>query len=159
MKTIILNRNKSTLVDDGDFLSLSQWKWRCDPQYGYAIRTKYLGKGLDGKKKTTIVRMHREIIKPENGKEVDHINGDRLDNRRSNLRPATRQENSRNKLPNPGKFTKGICWREGRNKWQTSISVNNKSVYLGLFSEKHVALEAYDNAAKKYFGEFARLNF
>jgi len=154
MKTIFLTQNKVAIVDDADFEFLNQFKW----QYhlpGYAWRTDYSG----GKKKT--VPMHRLIINTPKGMETDHINGNGLDNRRNNLRFATKQENQMNQRVqkrNKSSKYKGVNWHKVTQKWQVRIHKNKVVLHIGCFdSEKEAAL-AYNLKAQELFGEFARLN-
>jgi hypothetical protein len=105
--------------------------------------------------------MHRFIINAPFGVQIDHINGNKLDNRRSNIRMATVQKNAFNRKKPKGKCTsqyKGVFKRKDLNKWETRIKINNKSIYLGTFVDEVDAAKAYNQAARKYFGEFARCN-
>jgi hypothetical protein len=97
---------------------------------------------------------------PVNRKDVDHINNDRRDNRASNLRWATREENMRNGTSHKGSTSKflGVSWYDASKKWQAYIRVNGTNMYLGRFTCEHEAAHAYNAAALKYFGEFANLN-
>lgn len=101
--------------------------------------------------------MHRDILKTN--LDVDHKNRDGLDNRRSNLRKATRQQNSANSIKKhfgkDSKF-KGVC--RSRDHWRAQIVVNYKAIFIGCFATEIKAAEAYDREAKKHFGKFARLN-
>lgn len=92
---------------------------------------------------------------------VDHINGDRLDNRRCNLRPATRHEQARNTSSAHNSTSKylGVSWRANRNKWRAVIFVDGKQKSLGAFDDEEKAALAYDAAAREHFGKFARCNF
>ena len=103
--------------------------------------------------------MSRVIMNCPKGKEVDHKNGNTLDNRHSNLRVCTHQENCRNRRPNKNCVSsyKGVSWFKG--KWTAIINCNGKHRYLGRFKNEIDAAKAYDKAAKKAFGEFACLNF
>lgn len=109
------------------------------------------------------IAMHRFIVDSPDKKMGDHRNGDGLDNRRKNLRPATQQENSRNSSPQRDKNTpyKGVSEsaRLGCVVYLARITVNGKIVWLGVFRFVEGAALAYDVAARIYFGEFARLNF
>lgn len=93
---------------------------------------------------------------------VDHINCDGLDNRRANLRLATRQQNKCNSRPNSRGGTsryKGIFWAKDRKKWRAAITFKGKTIRLGQFDNEVEAAKVRDAAAKKYHGQFAWLNF
>jgi hypothetical protein len=102
--------------------------------------------------------MHRLLLNPPEGVEVDHINGNTLDNRRANLRICTHAENSRNRRgrSNSKSGVKGVTPYPGG--WRATINVNGKNVHLGCFTNIDDAAEAYDEAATRYYGEFARTN-
>ena len=153
MKKIELTQGKYAIVDDNDYAYLSQWNWNCNKNNRafYAVRTvNHSGK----------MNMHRQLIGDVEGKVCDHINGDGLDNRRSNLRHATHSENMRNRKLNLNNTTgyKVVSWRPKPNKWESSIRVNGKYRYLGRFSTLMEASEAYNSAALRYFGKFSKLN-
>lgn len=101
------------------------------------------------------------IMNPIGKLQVDHINGDRLDNRRCNLRVATYQQNSMNqhRTAISSSVYKGVSYRKDTNKFTAYITVNYKKINLGCFRSEQDAALAYDNAARVYFGEFANLNF
>lgn len=105
--------------------------------------------------------IHREIMGAPKGVVVDHINGDTLDNRKANLRLASHRENCRNQKPHKDKRVpyKGVTYMPKRNKYWARIVVDYRTVSLGLHRDPIAAACAYDAAARKYFGEFARLNF
>lgn len=100
-------------------------------------------------------------MQPEDGFWVDHINGDTLDNRRSNLRLCTVSGNNHNRMKSKNNTSgyKGVSWLKQNQKWRAYIKVNSKDKHLGCYLDKEDAARAYDKAAKEYFGEFARLNF
>ena len=103
------------------------------------------------------ISMHRLIMNPKSWEFIDHINHDGIDNRLSNLRICTKAENCRNQIKTVGEsMYKGVC--PSRNKWQASIRGNGKQIYLGVFSTQEEAASAYNKAAPKYHGEFAKLN-
>lgn len=89
---------------------------------------------------------------------VDHINGNKLDNRKSNLRICTDAENARNSSKKSGNF-KGVQWRSDKHKFRARIMDNGKEIFIGYFTNEIEAAKAYDTKAKELFGEFARLNF
>ena len=93
--------------------------------------------------------------------QIDHINGDKSDNRINNLRVASNQENSRNKVsrPNSSSKYKGVSWHKVVKKWRASFMDGYKSIYLGCYTSEEEAARAYDKAARERYGEYARLNF
>ena len=106
--------------------------------------------------------MHREIIKASDGEMCDHINHNGLDNRKVNLRLATRYQNAWNRRkPNVNSRSKykGVSWNERQKRWHARIQVNNQSRSLGFFKDEVEAAKMYDAAAQKYHEEFAVLNF
>jgi len=159
-KTIPLTRGYVAIVDDEDYERVARWSWYY--QLGYAFRTK---------RKTDVnqpgaIAMHRFILNAPKGIDVDHINNDdKLDNRRSNLRLATNGQNGHNgrKYTRHGKPCsspyKGVGWSRSAGKWTSRIAVDKKLIWLGLFSNEIDAARAYDAAARKLHGEFARTNF
>lgn len=146
MRTIKVS-NKIAIIDDGDFEVVNSHKWWLT-KGGYAYTQVWMNK-----KKNTIL-MHRLIMQPKNGKEIDHINHDILDNRRDNLRLCTRTQNNINRKSK--NKTRGIRWT--RNAWQAEIKNSGVYKYLGRYKNKEDALLAYDIAAKLVHGEFAILN-
>ena len=158
MKKIPLTRGKFTLVDDEDYSFLMQWKWQCAAG-GYAIRTEY-SKNEFGKRVQKTIWMHRVILKTPNGMSTDHIDCDKLNNQKSNLRYCTHGENMMNfsiKRNNTSGF-KGVHWDKRERKWVARIGVNGKKKLIGYFSCKIQAAKAYNEFAKVHFGEFAKLN-
>lgn len=93
--------------------------------------------------------------------DIDHINGQRADNRLCNLREATRSENSRNTSSRSNSTSQylGVCWTNERSKWLVRAKINGRIRHIGSFENEVDAAKAYDEAAKKHFGAFARLNF
>ncbi len=104
--------------------------------------------------------LHRLVLGAKQGECVDHINGNKLDNRRANLRLCNNRENGRNRS-GPAKSNlsgyRGVSWNRG---WFARINVEDKTIHLGRFKTKEQAAKAYDRAALQYFGAFAgKLNF
>jgi len=146
MKEIPLTKGKVAIVDDDDFEYLSKFRWYVDAR-GYAVH-----------KRKEIVYMHRLISKTPKGLETDHINGNKLDNRKENLRHCTKSENMRNrgKQTNNKSGYKGVSWHLRAKKWLAHIVINRKSIHLGLFDDPEEASKTYRKAEKEMFGEFAR---
>ena len=150
MKRIKLTQNKYALVDDKDFEKLSVYKWCFNN--GYAMRTQYLGGGKKNQRQIKIY-MHREIMNTPLGMDTDHINRNRLDNRQENLRVCTHSQNMANSCNKTG--IKGVYFEKRTGNWYAKIKGN---IHLGTFISKLEAGRAYNEGAKKYFGEFALLN-
>jgi hypothetical protein len=145
-----LTQGKIAVVDDGDYEWLRLFKWRYTSG-GYAVTT--VG--------DTLLRMHRVLLFAPHYFQVDHIDGDRLNNQRSNLRLCTRKQNSanrRNQANNKSGF-KGVRWHKKHRRWYAHIQASNRLYHLGNFATAEHAALAYDAAALRLFGAFARLNF
>lgn len=156
MKTIQLTRGATTYVDDEDFEMLNAFKWHCTNS-GYASRSVYNSKTRTMER----VYMHRTILGVTDPKQqVDHLSGDRLDNRRQNLRLATSSQNQANspKKGNKSSRFKGVTWNATGKRWMAVIIVDGKNKYLGTFRIEEAAALKYNEAALEYFGEFARPN-
>jgi hypothetical protein len=155
-KQIQLNIGKTAIVDDDMYEYLSQWKWYAKPGRTtfYVIRNKSKANSQSG-----TILMHRAIMNASKGVVVDHINGDGLDNRRENLRLCTNAENGRNRRlakNNKTGYTGVTLTRSGT--YYAHIKVNKKVINLGFFDVAEVAARVRDEAAKKFFGAFAKLN-
>jgi len=162
MKKIDISTKKHpctfALVDDSDYEEFNAHKWGVqEAPTGklYAIRSIR----IDGKRR--LLYMHIEIMGRVAGKEIDHQTSNTLDNQRRNLRHCTHAENMRNRGPQSNNKSgyKGVYRNKSANQWQSCIRFNGKAIHLGLFSCLIKAAKAYDKAARKHFGEFARLNF
>lgn len=154
-QSILLTQNKYAVVDDDDYVNLSQYHWYFGGD-GYAVRTRQKNEG-----KRSIIKMHRWILSAPKGFDVDHINGNRLDNRKCNLRVCNRSQNNANRhmLPhNKSSQYKGVCWRNHANAWKAYIKINRLQIHLGYFKSETDAAKMYNFAAKHLFGEFAHLN-
>ncbi len=140
------------LVDDDDFDFLSQMRWHCDSK-GYARHTVRFSKT-----ESITLRMHRVIMKAGKGIEVDHIDGNKLNNQRSNLRLATDCENKRNQkiYRNNTSGLKGVSWHKAHKKWTVQIGMNGRKVWLGQFDNREDAEKCYSDSAIKLHGVFTR---
>lgn len=161
-KIVLLNKaihtDKYVLVDNSDFEYLNKYRWyftHCNLAHGngYAVRH-------EGRKS---IYMHREILKPVKGLVTDHINGNGLDNRRSNLRACTIAQNAhnRNKRSNSALKYKGVSKNvDNNNQWSgkygARILINGKQRFLGTFNTQIGARRAYLKAAKQFHGEMAK---
>lgn len=153
---IPLSKGKRAMVDIKDYEVLNKFKWYCT-YYGYAESRTYI-KGSGRKNQKQIKRwMHRLILNAPKGMQVDHINHDRLDNRRSNLRICTPSQNRMNSsLKRENKTgVKGVYFLKRNKKWGVSLQVNKSKKHIGYFEEFEKAVEASLIARKKYHGEFA----
>lgn len=153
MKEIILNHGKRALVDDEDYEWLTRLTW-------YAMKpgntNNYYAYNSKGR-----VFMHSLVMNAAAGQQVDHRNGDGLDNRKENLRFTSNAQNQYNRRL-PGNSTsgyKGVSWNKKSRKWQAQIAKDKKPYYLGLFDTAEAAARAYDAKARELFGEFAKPNF
>lgn len=147
MKYIKLNKGKRTKVDNDCYDELSKFKW-------YVCNKGYANRIVDKKR----VSMHRLIIQTPKGFDTDHVNGDRLDNRKSNLRICTRSQNNMNRITprNSTSGHKGVHFRRrGVKVWRAVIHFDGIKKALGYFEKKEDAVSAYKKAAKIYHGEFA----
>lgn len=161
MKEISLTQGKFAIIDDEDFELVSKYKWYAQLAangFWYAVSSKH-----------PQIQMHRLILglKPGDGEQVDHANRNSLDNQRCNIRLCTPSQNMANTKKYSGgradfwglnsKY-KGVS-RNRPGKWHVQIQVNGKTIHLGSYSDEMVAAQVYDDAARDYFGEFARCNF
>jgi hypothetical protein len=168
--TIQLTRGLNTLVDAEDYQRFRGLNWFAaapsDSHYCYACR-----KGPRKAFKAigpSVIYLHGEILKLSLGKMppgklCDHKNRDVRDNRRDNLRPASsfqNRVNARKKLWRGGKSSeyKGVSWRKRRSTWRAIITFDDKQYELGAFSSEIDAARAYNAAALRLFGEFAKIN-
>ena len=150
-KEIAQTKGRVTVVDAEDYEFLSKWKWYFDE---YAKRRSSLSDGND-----KVIRMHRLVLPVKDEEQIDHINRDKLDNRKVNLRPCTHAENQRNRpvCKNNTSGYKGVR-KHIRGYWESRIKVNGKEIHIGRYSDIKEAARAYNAVAKKHFGEFAYLN-
>lgn len=157
MKLIPLTQGRAAIVDDTDYFALRVYSWcykRCGTSQ-YAAR----GTKNNGIQKTIL--MHRMILNAPDGIEVDHINGNGLDNRRCNLRLASSSQNHFNQRKQQRQTSsqyKGVYWHQRDKVWMSRIQAFGSDHYIGSFSSEREAALAYNIAAIKYHGEYANLN-
>jgi hypothetical protein len=139
-------------IDRDEVWRLKEYNWCLNHRRGNKL---YFIRHTTGRNSSD--QLHREIMNCPKGMVCDHINGDTLDNRKSNLRICTSIENCRNsKRPkNNTSGYKGVHWEKANKKWVAIIQINYKKIYLGLFDDRQKAHEAYCKAAVNYHGEFA----
>jgi hypothetical protein len=176
MKLIPLTQGKFAQVDDENYIYINQWKW-----YAANIADKwYAQRGiiniLTGK--PTVVMMHRVLLNCLDKKlKIDHINSNGLDNQKSNIRICTHTDNMKNRRASFSSTSKYLGVSRSINKkkyvskrtgevktyctnlkWQVSIRVDKKLIYLGTFEDEIIAAEVYNKAAINHHGQFANLN-
>jgi len=150
MKEIQLVHGNTVRIDDEDFERVSQYKWHYDKHTGYARASV--------KAKWTF--LHRFILNAKKGEFVDHIDLDKMNCTRANLRICTASENMANQrkpITNTSGY-KGVSWNKEKKKFDAQIKIMKKHKHLGRFDDPKEAAKAYNKAAKEYFGEYAFLN-
>ncbi len=149
--------NVFTLVDDKDFEFLSQWKWCASKvrNTSYVVRTVWVNE------KSKNIGMHRVIMSAPDNMDVDHRDGNGLNNQQGNLRVCTRSQNLYNQklARNNTSGYKGVYWDKDRSRWVSQIKANGRRHKLGRYFCLIKAAKAYDTAARKYHGEYANTNF
>jgi phage-related protein len=152
-KQIALTRGMVTLVSDCDYEELNKHKWSAQKggKTFYAVRRNFLSN----------VSMHRVILNIPYGAQVDHKDGNGLNNTRSNLRIATRSQNQANRKISSNNTSgfKGIYWNAGFRKWRAIVICNKKTFYAGYYDTAEEAARAYDKKARELFGEYAKTNY
>ena len=145
-KEIQLTRGLVALVDDEDYDELSKYKWSFDGR-SYARR----------REGGASIRMHIQLMGKIDGLEIDHINGNGLDNRRRNLRRVTHAQNTQNRKPNKSgsSIYKGVSWNKKSKNWRATIGIEGTIINLGSFENELDAAEAYKSAAILLVGEYA----
>jgi hypothetical protein len=147
---------KFALVSDEDFGRLSAYRWYLH-KTGYVTRTTSCGHGANAR--TISIKMHIFVMHTPRKLATDHINHDKLDNRRENLRICTREQNLFNLLARGGNSKyKGVYYRQRNNRYHANIRCRNTFNFLGSFATEVEAAMAYNYAAALLFGEFASFN-
>ena len=152
-----LTRGLEAIIDACDVDLVNSWNWNARKQVRRdgSIRTFYAVRTDENQK---MIFMHRVIAGTMDGVQTDHKDGNGLNNRRENLRDATRAENQRNcrKPSNNTSGVKGVSWHKTRNKWMAKIKFNGKMHFLGRFERLQDASDAYARASAEMHKEFGR---
>lgn len=157
VREIGLTQGQIALVDDEDFDKLNQFKWYASKQPNtiYAIHD-CPRKKINGKIKRTKLRMHRFILNASKGTVVDHIDGNGLNNQKTNLRIVSHRQNMQNQVNRTHQKSSkypGVTWNKNKQRWRAMISVNGESKQLGYFKNELDAAKCYENACRKLCGE------
>lgn len=158
IRIIPLTRGYFTFVDEEDYDDLAQFNWHVHSS-GYARRNVWVSSQRRGSNEF----MHRRIMECPEGKEIDHINNNKLDNTRANLRICEHQiQNRYNVGKRSGDYSsryKGVSWLSDKQVWLVQIKADGKTFRVGRFDDETHAALAYDQAARIHHGEYAHLNF
>lgn len=146
-----LTKGAVTQVDHNTYYAVYGYKWHLT-SHGYAARSER----CCGKKK--MIYLHRHILGAKKGQQVDHINGDKLDNRKENLRIVSSSQNLQNKKYGGSSKFKGVHYRKDVKSWRVTIQVDGKTKHIGYFKDELEAAKAYDRVAKTIYGEGPWLN-
>lgn len=162
---IVLSHEKKAIIDNEDYSLIAGYKYYArnhTKDNCHAARYVHLGRE-EGLPQGYFIPMARDILQVYDTKVIiDHRNGNGLDNRKTNLRVATRQQNSMNRKKVSKKTSslyKGVCRIKRVHPWRAQITYNEVSIYIGLYKTEEEAARAYDKKATELFGEFAKLNF
>ncbi len=151
MRYIELTQGKHAIIDDEDFDLVNVYTWCALKKGGNWY--------VSSHKHNKILYIHRLIMNPKKNEQVDHKNGDGLDNRKQNLRICNNQQNAFNaKGRQKTSKYKGVSWFKQTKRWRTVIMLNKKQIHIGYFEDEIEASKAYNKKAKELFGEFARIN-
>ncbi len=157
VRHIPLTQGKFAVVDDEDYDWLMQWKWFAVKRKGGFVAVRNSSR-TQGKRKKIL--MHRLIMDCPDTLQIDHIHHVTLDNRKTQLRTCSNQENARNRIPykHCSSRFKGVYWVKQKQRWRARIIVDDHHQYLGLFVNEIDAAKAYNKRAIELFGEFAYPN-
>lgn len=166
MKTLGLRGDAVALVDDDDFDFVAAHNWTAT-KITTVNYTRYAARMISRKGKKSRLYMHREIMRRQFGdsdligKTVDHIDGNGLNNQKSNLRIVTQLINNirRGKNRRNTSGYKGVTWHKRNRRWSVSVNSGSRHTFVGMFKDKIEAAHAYDKAARIIHGQEAYLNF
>lgn len=158
MKEIPLTQGKTAIVDDADYEIVRGLKWCAHKRLNgfYAVRNIRLQNG-----KWASVYLHRALLNPPSGMQVDHINGNGLDNRRENLRvvtPAQQHQSFQSKRKYATSTFRGVCYSARLKKWQATLQHAGETFNLGFFDTEVAAARSYNAKATELWGAYANLN-
>lgn len=160
-RIIYTNKGQEIIVDDKDYKELNKNCWYAHKAGNVYYTCRSVATTKKGKRTTITILMHRVIMDAKPGQQIDHINGNGLDNRSGNLRFCTNQENQRNartRKDNTSTY-KGVTLNRGTGKWRAQIKTDGNQRHIGNYPTPGEAARAYDRAAIERFGEFAKINF
>ena len=155
-REIPLTQGKVALVDAEDYEALAQFKWFA--HWSPCAKTFYAERWApNARTEHRMIRMHRQILNPPDGVETDHRDGNGLNNKRSNLREATKSQNMHNRMASVNNTSgfKGVSFSKFHQRWVAYIGFNGNKHHLGYFDTAEEAHVAYVEAAKRMHGEFA----
>lgn len=152
MKELTLSKGQVALVDDKDFEWLKKYKWTLSAPKNSPLQYGIIYPKRNGKRR--MIYLHRIIAGAKKGEVVDHVDGNGLNNQRTNLRIVTQRQNMLNRKDQKSKI---IGVTKHRDKYWARIRYQGKHISLGLFTDQSEAVEAYKNASKKYYGDKAFL--
>jgi hypothetical protein len=152
-KEIPLTKGKVALIDDDDYEKYGALNWHC-------VGGRYAARSVGGRTNRKMIYLHRLIVVAKDGENVDHINGDKLDNRKQNLRIVTQQQNRYNsEIRNDNKSGyKGVHYHKQSKRWYAYVGAGVDRSYLGYFDNPHDAARMYNFWAIDIYGEYARVN-
>lgn len=167
---IQLTKGMVAVVDADDYERLKAYKWQAKRFYSgfYAVRSEFdrvkyarVGPTAGQNNHSRTILMHREIAAVAGLRSVDHKDRDTLNNKKENLRPCGQSQNGANRIRHKNNTSgfKGVTFKKDAGRWSARIGVGWKRIHLGYFDTACDAAIAYDAAARKHFGEFARCNF
>jgi hypothetical protein len=152
---VSLTRGYEAVIDACDAELVGQFNWFAKP-YPHTVYVARQSFKKDGPQKT--IFLHRLLMGNPNGLEIDHVDGNGLNNVRCNLRASTGSQNNHNKGPlkNNTSGFKGVTWHKKAKRWQAHIKKDRRTIYIGLFDCPRAAADAYAAKAKELYGEWAR---
>jgi hypothetical protein len=154
-KLKLTNCELYTIVDDEHYGYLSQWNWQLYSSSGHVGRCQWVDR------KQTSILLHRVVNSTPKGMHTDHINGNKLDNRKENLRTCNKSQNGMNRSKQKGIYSsgyKGVTWCKTRKKWKVRVKAKGKVYSFGYHTSEHTAGKTYNEKAKELHGEFFKPN-